>query len=106
MIIRSHANTGMLHLFSALVACGLVAAILFVGRTIAIHVEQSTLPSTAPELFSLKIRALPSNVPRVGDRACYRFMVAQNWSFLPFQKRPVGSFALHQRVSKFCPWAS
>jgi len=58
MIIRSHANTGMLHLFSALVACGLVAAILFVGRTIAIHVEQSTLPSTAPELFSLKNQGL------------------------------------------------
>src|SRR5437899_4800647 len=58
MIIRSHANTGMLHLFSALVACGLVAAILFVGRTIAIHVEQITLPSTAPELFPLKNQGL------------------------------------------------
>ena len=31
---------------------------MFVGRTIAIHVEQITLPSTAPELFSLKNQGL------------------------------------------------
>jgi D-alanine transfer protein len=48
----------MPHLISALIVCGFVGAILFVGRTIAIHVEQSTLSSTAPKLFSLKNQGL------------------------------------------------
>src|SRR5437667_3637384 len=106
MIIRSHANTGMLHLFSALVACGLVAAILFVGRTIAIHVEQSTLPSTAPELFSLKNQGLAFQraaaraqdvlplygsselvIPPVPERASIFFRTAPTG----FQVSPVGA---------------
>ncbi len=48
----------MQHLFSALTACGLAAAILFAGRMIAIHLEHSTLPSTAPELFPVKTQGL------------------------------------------------
>jgi D-alanine transfer protein len=55
---RVHANAGMLHLFSAVIACGLAGAILSTGRTIAIHLEQSTVSSTAPEIFSLKNQGL------------------------------------------------
>jgi D-alanine transfer protein len=48
----------MPHLISALIVCGFVAAILFAGRTIAIHLEQKTISSTAPKLFSLKNQGL------------------------------------------------
>jgi D-alanine transfer protein len=46
------------HLFSALIVCGVMAITLLAARTIVIHVEQSTLPSTAPELFTLKNQGL------------------------------------------------
>jgi D-alanine transfer protein len=58
MITDAHYRASMPHLFSTLISCSLVAAILFVGRMIATHVEQSTLPSTAPEVFSLKNQGL------------------------------------------------
>jgi D-alanine transfer protein len=45
-------------LFSALTACSLAAAILFAVRIIAIHLEHSTIPSTAPELFPVKTQGL------------------------------------------------
>jgi D-alanine transfer protein len=48
----------MPHLFSALIACGLVAAALSAGRIIAVHLERSTLASTAPTVFPLKNQGL------------------------------------------------
>jgi D-alanine transfer protein len=48
----------MPHLFSGLIASGLVMAVLFAGRTVAIHREHDTVPSTAPELFPLKNQGL------------------------------------------------
>src|SRR5215472_13518070 len=97
-------KAGMPHLISALIVCGFVAAILFVGRTIAIHVEQGTLSSTAPELFSLKNQGLafqraaanaPDVLPLYGsselimgapDRASAFFRTAPTG----FQVSPVG----------------
>jgi D-alanine transfer protein len=49
---------GMPHLFSGLVALGLVATVLFTGRMVAIHLERTTVLSTAPELFPLKNQGL------------------------------------------------
>jgi hypothetical protein len=48
------ARTRTPHLFSAVIAVGVATTILFAGRMIAIHLEHSTLSSTAPELFPLK----------------------------------------------------
>ena len=58
VMVRVHEKVGVLHLISALIACGLVAAIVLAGRMIAIHHEQSTISSTAPERFSLKNQGL------------------------------------------------
>jgi D-alanine transfer protein len=49
---------GMPHLFSALVACCLVAAGLVGTEMLAVHLERATILSTAPELFSLKNQGL------------------------------------------------
>jgi D-alanine transfer protein len=49
---------GMPHLFSGLIASGLVAAVLFGAGMVAIHVEHATILSTAPELFPLKNQGL------------------------------------------------
>jgi D-alanine transfer protein len=46
------------HLFSGLVASGLAAAVLFAVRLAAIHLEHTTVSSTAPELFPLKNQGL------------------------------------------------
>jgi poly-D-alanine transfer protein DltD len=43
---------------SGLVASALAAAVLFAGRLVAIHLEQGTVSSTAPELFPLKNQGL------------------------------------------------
>jgi poly-D-alanine transfer protein DltD len=48
----------MPHLFSGLIAFGLAAAMLFAGGMVVTHLEQVTLPSTAPELFQLKNQGL------------------------------------------------
>jgi D-alanine transfer protein len=95
----------MAHLFSALIAGGLMAAILFVGRMIAIHLEQSTVFSTAPETFSVKNQGLAFqgaaaratnvlplygsselDVPRIPERASRFFRSAPTG----FQVSPVG----------------
>jgi D-alanine transfer protein len=49
---------GTPHLFSTLVALTLAAAMLFAGELVALHVEQTTVSSTAPELFPLKNQGL------------------------------------------------
>jgi D-alanine transfer protein len=46
------------HLFSGLVACALAAVLLFAGRMVAVHLERTTVSSTAPELFPLKNQGL------------------------------------------------
>jgi hypothetical protein len=48
------ARAGILHLFSAFIAVGVAATILFAGRMVAIHFERSTLAWTAPQQFQLK----------------------------------------------------
>jgi hypothetical protein len=55
---RTGGKKGMPHLFSGLVASSLATAVLFAGRMVAIHLEHTTLPSTAPELFPLKNQGL------------------------------------------------
>ena len=46
------------YLFAAVIACGLVAAVLFGARMVAVHCEHATVLSTAPELFPLKNQGL------------------------------------------------
>lgn len=48
----------MPHLFSGLIASCLVAAFLVAAQLRAVHLEQATIFSTAPELFSLKNQGL------------------------------------------------
>src|SRR5215470_3404393 len=48
----------MPHLFACLVSLGLAAIILFAAERILIDLEQATIPSTAPETFSLKNQGL------------------------------------------------
>ena len=48
------ARTGTPHLFSAVIAVGIAATILFAGRVAAIHLERRTLAWTAPQQFQLK----------------------------------------------------
>jgi len=55
---RADAGTRTLHLFSALIACALTAAILWAGRMLAVHLEHSTLPAIAPVAFPLKNQGL------------------------------------------------
>jgi D-alanine transfer protein len=103
-MVHVHAKAGLPHLFPALITCGLVAAILLAGRTIAIHVEESTISATAPEAFSLKNQGLafqraaaraPDVLPLYGssellmgvpDRASAFFRTAPTG----FQLSPVG----------------
>ena len=55
---RAGGNKGIPHLFSLAIASGLTAVVLFAGRTVAVHLERTTVPSTAPELFRLKNQGL------------------------------------------------
>jgi len=49
-----YARTDTPHLFSGIIAIVVVATVLFAGQMVAIHVEHTTVSSTAPELFPLK----------------------------------------------------
>ena len=55
---RADGKKGTPHLFSGLVALALASAVLFAGQLVAIHLEFSTVSSTAPELFPLKNQGL------------------------------------------------
>lgn len=55
---RAQRRQGMPHLFSGLIASCLVAAVLVGADIVAVHLEQATILSTAPELFSLKNQGL------------------------------------------------
>lgn len=48
----------MPHLFSGFIAACLAAALLVGAQKLAVHIEQKTILSTAPELFSLKNQGL------------------------------------------------
>jgi D-alanine transfer protein len=55
---RTSGKEGRPHLFSGLVASALAAAVLFAVRLAAVHLEHTTVSSTAPELFLLKNQGL------------------------------------------------
>ena len=55
---RAQGRQGMPHLFSGLIASCLVAAVLVGAEMVAVHLEQATILSTAPELFLLKNQGL------------------------------------------------
>ena len=54
----SPARTGAPHLFSGIIAVGVAATILFVGRMIAIHLEHKSLDTVAPREFQVKNQGL------------------------------------------------
>ncbi|MGE5214063.1 MAG: D-alanyl-lipoteichoic acid biosynthesis protein DltD [Nitrospirota bacterium] len=66
---RARGRQGMPHLFSGLIAASLIAAVLVGTRTVAVHLEQATILSTSPELFSLKNQGLAFQ--RAAARAAY-----------------------------------
>jgi D-alanine transfer protein len=43
---------------AALIACGVMVAVLIGGRSLAIHIERGTVNGTAPRLFPLKVQGL------------------------------------------------
>ena len=99
IMVRVQVKAGLLHLFSALIACGLVAAILLIGRAIAIDFEQSTLSSTAPEMFSLKNQGLafqraaasaPDVLPLYGSSELLLAPVAADRAGNFFREAPTG----------------
>src|SRR5437667_5364992 len=57
-MVRVQTNKEMPHFFAGLIALGLAAAVLFGGQMVVIHLEHTTLPSTAPDLFLLKNQGL------------------------------------------------
>jgi len=57
-MVTVQAKEGMPHLFAGLIASGLVAVALFAARLVALHLEHTTIQSTAPELFPLKNQGL------------------------------------------------
>jgi D-alanine transfer protein len=97
---------GMPHLFSGLIASGLVATVLFGVGMVAVHLEHTTILATAPELFPLKKQGLAFQraaahapnvlplygsselmVPPVPERASMFFRTAPTG----FQVSPVGA---------------
>ena len=58
MVLGANGRPGMPHLFSGLIASGVVAAALVVLGIVAIHLEHTTIASTAPEQFPLKKQGL------------------------------------------------
>ena len=96
----------MPHLFSGLIASGLVATVLFGVGMVAVHLEHTTILATAPELFPLKKQGLAFQraaahapnvlplygsselmVPPVPERASMFFRTAPTG----FQVSPVGA---------------
>jgi poly-D-alanine transfer protein DltD len=106
MMERAHGRQGMPHLFSGLIASGLVGAVLFSAGMVALHLEHTTILSTAPEQFPLKKQGLAFQraaaharcvlplygsseliVPPVPERASIFFRTAPTG----FQVSPVGA---------------
>jgi D-alanine transfer protein len=105
-MVRAHARQGMPHLVAGVIASGLVAAVVFGARMVAVHREHATILSSAPELFPLKNQGLafqraaayaPNVLPlygsseltalRVPERANVFFRTAPTG----FQVSPVGA---------------
>jgi D-alanine transfer protein len=103
---RAHTKQDMPHLFAGLIACGLAGAVLVGAEMVAVHLEQATVLSTAPEQFSLKKQGLAFQraaahapcvlplygsselvVPPVPERASIFFRTAPTG----FQVSPVGA---------------
>src|SRR6266700_2969172 len=76
-MVRVQANKEMPHLFAGLIALGLAAAVLFGGQMVVIHLEHSTIPSTAPDLFLLKNQGLAFQ--RAAARAADVFPTFPRW---------------------------
>jgi D-alanine transfer protein len=55
---RRYINEEVPHLFAGLIALVLAAAVLFYAEMVVVHLERSTVHSTAPEFFSLKNQGL------------------------------------------------
>jgi D-alanine transfer protein len=102
----AHPRQGMPHLFAGLLASGLVAAVLLGAEMAAVHLEHTTILSTAPEQFPLKKQGLAFQraaahaprvlplygsselvVPPVPERASIFFRTAPTG----FQVSPVGA---------------
>lgn len=110
---RAHGRQGIPHLFSALIASFLIAAVLVGTEMVAVHLERATILSTAPELFSLKNQGLafqraaartPDVLPfygsseltavRVPERAHIFFRTAPTG----FQVSPVGAGGMNSLI--------
>ena len=68
-MVSPDARQGTPHLFAGLITFGLVAAVLFGAEMAAVHLEHTTIFSTAPERFSLKNQGLAFQ--RAAARAPY-----------------------------------
>ena len=105
-MVSIQAKEGMPHLFAAAIVSGLLAAVLCGGRMIAVHLEHTTIPSTAPELFRLKNQGLafqraaahaPNVLPLYGSSELTALRVPERanifFSTAPtgFQVSPVGA---------------
>ena len=66
------ARTTTPHLFAGVIAIGLAAAIVFAGRTIAIHLEHKAVHALASRSFPLKNQglAVQSAAARTQDVPC------------------------------------
>jgi D-alanine transfer protein len=96
----------MPHLFAVLIAVGLAAIILFAAHRILIHLEHTTIISTAPESFALKNQGLafqraaahsPNVLPIYGSSELLRPAALERGNIFfrtaptGFQLSPVGS---------------
>jgi len=68
-MVSLEARQGTPHLFAGLIAFGLVAAVLFCAEMAALHLEHTTIRTSAPELFPLKNQGLAFQ--RAAARAPY-----------------------------------
>jgi D-alanine transfer protein len=98
MVLRANGRQGIPHLFAGLIACGLVAAVLFGAEMVAIHLERTTILSTAPELFPLKNQGLafqraaaraPDVVPLYGSSELTAVLVPER-AHIFFRTAPTG----------------
>src|SRR5205807_3558925 len=103
---RVHANKEMPHLFAGLIALGVAWTILFAAGMAVIHLERSTIPSTAPDLFLLKNQGVafqraaahaPNVLPIYGSSELLRPAAPERGNIFfrtaptGFQLSPVGS---------------
>jgi D-alanine transfer protein len=87
------------HIFAVLIALGVAAIILFAAHRILIHVEHTTIASTAPESFALKNQGLvfqraaahsPNVLPIYGSSELLRPTEAPERGDIFFRTAPTG----------------